>query len=97
MTCIKTEGVRWVKVVNQNKLMIRGVFKKAVQKVIDAAKKHDKSLARMVPDVATGLALNKQGFDFIAYSGDIWVYQAALMAGVDELRRKCKPRRARPA
>ena len=72
-------------------------FKKAVQKVIDAAKKHDKSLARMVPDVATGLALNKQGFDFIAYSGDIWVYQAALQAGVEELWRKCQTRRARSA
>ncbi len=67
-------------------------FKRAVKKVVDAAKKHDKSLARMVPDVKTGVALNKQGFDFIAYSGDIWVLQAAMQAGVDELRRRCRSR-----
>ena len=61
-------------------------FVAAVETVVKATKKHRKSLGRFVPDVATGLALYAQGFDFISYSGDLWVYQAAVAAGISGLR-----------
>jgi 2-keto-3-deoxy-L-rhamnonate aldolase RhmA len=61
-------------------------FVDAVAKVVAAARKHGKSLGRLVPDVATGVALHEQGFDFISYSGDVWVFQAAVAAGIAGLR-----------
>jgi len=65
-------------------------FKTAVKKVGEACKKHKKSFGRLVPDVATGAALYRQGFDFICYSGDVWIFQAALKDGIDQLRAKSK-------
>lgn len=65
-------------------------FTKAIDKVVAAARKHKKSLGRLVPDVKTGIAYNKLGFDFICYSGDVWVLQTALGAAVSELRSACK-------
>ena len=49
-----------------------------------------------MPDVATGLALYADGFDFISYAGDLWVYQAAVAAGISGLRAGAaeKPKRA---
>lgn len=61
-------------------------FVDAVKTVAKAAKKHGKSLGRLVPDVATGLALHAEGFDFLSYAGDVWVYQAAVAAGIAGLR-----------
>ena len=34
--------------------------------------------------------MHKQGYDLLCYSGDLWVYQQALIAGIDEIRAKCK-------
>ena len=67
-------------------------FRKAVARIAAAAKKHNKSLARLVPDVKTGVALYKQGFDMICYSGDAWVLYEGMRAGVAGLRAKCKGR-----
>ena len=67
-------------------------FRKATASIIAAAKKHDKSLARVVPDVKTGVALYKQGFDVICYSGDVWVLFEGMRAGVSALKDKCKGR-----
>jgi hypothetical protein len=39
-----------------------------------------------VPDIATGTTLHRQGFDFICYSGDVWLLAAAIKAGVDGIR-----------
>jgi 2-keto-3-deoxy-L-rhamnonate aldolase RhmA len=61
-------------------------FVAAVKTITKAVKKHGKSLGRLVPDVATGLALHADGFDFISYAGDVWVYQAAVAAGIAGLR-----------
>ena len=61
-------------------------FVEAVKAVTKATRKHGKSLGRLVPDVATGLALYAAGFDFISYAGDVWVYQAAVAAGIAGLR-----------
>ena len=70
-------------------------FLAAVAQVARACRKHKKSLGRLVPDVATGVALYREGFDFICYSGDVWIFQAALKDGIDRLRADCKGGRAK--
>jgi 4-hydroxy-2-oxoheptanedioate aldolase len=67
-------------------------FTGAIKKVADACNKHGKALGRLVPDVATGVDYYKQGFDFICYSGDVWVLQTALTDAVKQLRAGCKKR-----
>ena len=37
--------------------------------------------SRLVHDVKQGVELFGEGFDFICYSGDVWVLQSALAAG----------------
>jgi 2-dehydro-3-deoxyglucarate aldolase/4-hydroxy-2-oxoheptanedioate aldolase len=61
-------------------------FIAANQKVVDGAKAAGKSLGRLVPDAASGVALYKQGFDFIAYSADAWVLGDALAAALADIR-----------
>jgi 2-dehydro-3-deoxyglucarate aldolase/4-hydroxy-2-oxoheptanedioate aldolase len=62
------------------------LFKSASERVVAAAKRHDKALGRSALSVEEGAALLEQGFDFIMYSGDIWLLQQALASGVDALR-----------
>src|ERR1700682_1213233 len=40
-------------------------FKRAIDKVTKAVRKHEKALGRLVPTVETGLEIQKAGFDFI--------------------------------
>jgi len=65
-------------------------FKRATDKIIAAAKKHKKSLGHLVPSVERGIELSQQGFDFICYSGDVWVLHDALANAVRDLRAGCK-------
>ena len=65
-------------------------FTKAIDRVVAAARKHKKALGRLVPDVATGIDYFQRGFDFICYSGDVWVLQNALAEAVGQLRAGCK-------
>ena len=66
-------------------------FLKAIDKVANATAKHKKSLGRLVPDVETGIAINTRwGFDFVCYSGDVWVLHNALAEAVSQLRAGCK-------
>ncbi len=48
-------------------------FKKAIETTVAAAKKHNKALGRLVPTVELGIELYAQGFDFVCYSGDVWI------------------------
>jgi 2-keto-3-deoxy-L-rhamnonate aldolase RhmA len=64
-------------------------FKKAIDKTIAATKKHKKALGRLVPTVELGVAFYRQGFDFICYSGDVWVLHNALAEAVTKLRDAC--------
>lgn len=64
-------------------------FTGAVRRVHAAARKHGKAFGRLVPDVKTGVQLFADGFDFICYSGDVWMYQAALTQAVGEIRGGC--------
>jgi 2-keto-3-deoxy-L-rhamnonate aldolase RhmA len=65
-------------------------FTKAMDTITAAAKRHNKSLGRLVPNVEQGITFNKQGFDFICYSGDVWIFQQALGDAVGKLRESCK-------
>ena len=71
------------------------VFKDAIAKVVAAADRHKKALGRLVPSVEQGIELNSQGFDFICYSGDVWVLHNALAEAIERLRAGCKPKKAR--
>jgi 2-keto-3-deoxy-L-rhamnonate aldolase RhmA len=71
-------------------------FTGAIERTVAAAKKHGKALGRLVPDVATGVALNAQGFDFICYAGDVWVLHNALKDAVEKLRDGFRSAKAAP-
>jgi len=64
-------------------------FTDAIARVSDATRKHGKSLGRLVPTVEQGIDLFGQGFDFICYSGDVWVLHDALKGAIDRLREGC--------
>jgi 2-keto-3-deoxy-L-rhamnonate aldolase RhmA len=61
-------------------------FTKAIDRVIAATRKHGKALGRLVPTVEQGIDLHASGFDFICYSGDVWVLHNALAEAVTGLR-----------
>lgn len=61
-------------------------FTAAVARTIAACRAHGKAVGRLVPDTAQGISLHRQGFDFICYSGDVWLLQSALKAALDEIR-----------
>ncbi|HZN34903.1 MAG TPA: aldolase/citrate lyase family protein [Pirellulaceae bacterium] len=63
------------------------MFQDAVAKVLAACATHRKTAGFMCADVADGKALLAKGFRMLAYSGDLWLYQQALRAGLAELRR----------
>jgi 2-dehydro-3-deoxyglucarate aldolase/4-hydroxy-2-oxoheptanedioate aldolase len=61
-------------------------FTAAIEAIIAAAKKHNKALGRLVPNVEQGIACYRQGFDFICYSGDVWVLRDGLAAAGKAIR-----------
>ncbi len=58
----------------------------AMDRVIAACRQRGKVAGIMAPDLPTAHDLLKQGFGMLSYSGDLWTYQAALRAGLAELR-----------
>lgn len=64
-------------------------FKRAIERTIAATKKHNKALGRLVPNVELGIDIYKQGFDFVCYSGDVWLLHSALEEGIKKLRAGC--------
>jgi 2-keto-3-deoxy-L-rhamnonate aldolase RhmA len=67
-------------------------FKKAIDKTVAATRKRKKALGRLVPNVETGIEFNALGFDFICYSGDVWVLHNALAEAIGKLRDGCEPK-----
>jgi 2-dehydro-3-deoxyglucarate aldolase/4-hydroxy-2-oxoheptanedioate aldolase len=61
-------------------------FEIAMDGIIAAAKKHGKALGRLVPNVEQGITFHRQGFDFICYSGDVWVLRDGLAAASKAIR-----------
>jgi 2-keto-3-deoxy-L-rhamnonate aldolase RhmA len=66
-------------------------FNDAIARVVAAAKKHNKALGRLVATVEQGVELYAKGFDFICYSGDVWVLHDALAEAIVKLRGACQP------
>ena len=64
-------------------------FKRAIERTIAATKKHKKALGRLVPNVELGIDIYRQGFDFVCYSGDVWLLHQALDDGIKKLRAGC--------
>jgi 2-keto-3-deoxy-L-rhamnonate aldolase RhmA len=69
-------------------------FSDAIDRVVAAALKHRKALGRLVPTVQSGIELNRLGFDFICYSGDVWVLHNALAESIAALREGCQPKKS---
>ena len=61
-------------------------FMSAIDKVVAAAREHGKALGRLVSSVESGHEISAQGFDFICYSGDVWVLHNALRDALAALR-----------
>lgn len=61
-------------------------FTDAIEKVRKACDRHGKSYGRLVPSVDDGIQLNKEGFDFICYWGDVWAYQAHITGAIQAIR-----------
>ena len=68
-------------------------FRAATRRVLAAAKKHNKCCGRMVGSVAEGLKLHREGFDMICYSGDVFLLQAAIQAGIAGIRKGAAKRK----
>ena len=61
-------------------------FRRAIDRTVAACQKHKKALGRLVPTVELGVELYRAGFDFICYSGDVWVLHNALAEAITGLR-----------
>jgi 2-keto-3-deoxy-L-rhamnonate aldolase RhmA len=61
-------------------------FTAAIERTIAAARRHGRFLGRLVPNVDSGVAFYRQGFDFICYSGDVWVLRDGLAAAGKAIR-----------
>jgi len=64
-------------------------FQAAMSEIVAAGRRHGKTLGRNVPNVEEGRRAFAEGFDFLTYSGDIWLYRSALADGVARLRGAC--------
>jgi len=69
-------------------------FRRAIDRTIAACKKHGKALGRLVPTVEVGVELCRAGFDFICYSGDVWVLHNALAEAIARLREGAEAKRS---
>jgi 2-dehydro-3-deoxyglucarate aldolase/4-hydroxy-2-oxoheptanedioate aldolase len=57
-----------------------------VSRLVEAARRHDRSLARVVASEAEAEVLYRAGFDFIAYSLDCHLLRDALAGPIGRLR-----------
>jgi 2-dehydro-3-deoxyglucarate aldolase/4-hydroxy-2-oxoheptanedioate aldolase len=62
------------------------LFRRSVERVVEAARRHHKAAGYMVGSVEEGSRLLKQGFRCLAYWGDLWLYKQALRQGIEGLR-----------
>ena len=58
----------------------------ALDLVAEAARKHRKAAGFMVTSEREAALVLSKGFTAIAYSGDLWIYQQALQAGISGVR-----------
>ena len=70
-------------------------FRAALRRTVHVCQRRRKSLGIVVANVEQGLSMIKDGFNFIGYSGDVWLLRDALRAGIDGMR-SALARRGRP-
>ncbi|MEJ7900676.1 MAG: aldolase/citrate lyase family protein [Thermomicrobiales bacterium] len=58
----------------------------AVERVLEACRRHGKTPGIMTADIDTAIPLLDQGFRAVAYSGDLWIYGQALKQGIEAIR-----------
>ena len=58
----------------------------AIDRVLAACDAHHTIPAVLVTSIAEGQAQLQRGFKLIAYGADLWIYQAALRAGITALK-----------
>jgi 2-dehydro-3-deoxyglucarate aldolase/4-hydroxy-2-oxoheptanedioate aldolase len=58
-----------------------------LERVVRACRDHQLTAGYMVVDAANGRAMLERGFRILAYSGDLWLYQAVLRDGIGALRK----------
>jgi 2-dehydro-3-deoxyglucarate aldolase/4-hydroxy-2-oxoheptanedioate aldolase len=71
-------------------------FQRAMDRVLAAARQHNKWAGYMLIAPEHAAPLCQRGFRILAYSGDIWIYQNALRDGIAAIRcsAECGIRRA---
>jgi 2-dehydro-3-deoxyglucarate aldolase/4-hydroxy-2-oxoheptanedioate aldolase len=65
-------------------------FHDALDRVLAACRAHNKAAGYMATDTDNGRDLLNRGFRILSYSGDLWLYQAALRDGLTALKRHVK-------
>ncbi len=71
-------------------------FNTAVDRIMEAGRRHMKPVGRLAATTAECAELHAAGCEFICYSGDVWLYQAALSSGIADIRaRAAKAARSR--
>jgi 2-dehydro-3-deoxyglucarate aldolase/4-hydroxy-2-oxoheptanedioate aldolase len=58
----------------------------ATDRVFSACQAHNKTPAVLATTLPEGQSQLERGFKLLAYGGDLWLYQAALRAGIQKLR-----------
>ena len=61
-------------------------FKQAVATVMAAARRHSRSVGRVIGSPEEAARVHAEGVDFICYLGDVWLLQKALREGFAEIR-----------
>lgn len=58
----------------------------AMEHVVEVCEKHGKAAGCFVADVEAAIHWKEKGYRFIAYSGDVWLYQQAVKQGIATIR-----------
>jgi 2-dehydro-3-deoxyglucarate aldolase/4-hydroxy-2-oxoheptanedioate aldolase len=61
-------------------------YREAIERVLDACRRHGKAAGIMTGGIDEGRALLAQGFRIVAYWGDLWIYKQGLRQGIEALR-----------
>jgi 2-keto-3-deoxy-L-rhamnonate aldolase RhmA len=64
-------------------------FKRAVDRINKACKKHGKSMARVAMSVEQSIELYHSGFDVQTYQSDVSIFKGGLAKGISEMRSAC--------
>ena len=61
-------------------------YREAIDRVLETGQRHGKPVGMVCGSVEEGRDLLARGFRLLGYSIDLWLYEAALKAGIDGLR-----------